>query len=107
MAKAAMEILTGRNGSPGMAEDLRNVRADLEELIKSQAEESNQSKLIRRDGFQRIESLESWRTYLESNQQAQKEIKLMGMKISSETKIAIINGIFIVLSGLLALWLSR
>lgn len=27
MAKTAMEMLTGRNGQPGMAEDMRNIRA--------------------------------------------------------------------------------
>jgi hypothetical protein len=100
MAKAAMEILTGKHGQPGMAEDLRNVRTDVEELIKAYAADKAETMTIRKDGFARIE-------VLENRQQVEKEIKLLGMKVSSETKIAIINGLFILMSSLIALFLSR
>ena len=100
MAKAAMEILTGKQGQPGMAEDMRNVRADVEELIRGQREEKIDTLKIRKNGFERIERLEN-------NQQTDKEIKLLGMKVTAETKIAIINGIFILISSLIAIWVSR
>lgn len=100
MAKAAMEILTGRNGSPGMAEDLRNVRSDLEELIKAYANDKAETITIRKNGFARME-------LLENRQQVEKEIKLLGMRVSSEAKIAIINGVFVLVGSLIALFLSR
>lgn len=96
MAKAAMNIISGEHGKPGMAEDLRNVRADLEELIKAYAEDKAETMTIRKNGFARLDALENNR-----------EIKLMGLKMSAETKIAILNGFFILLSGLIAFLASR
>jgi hypothetical protein len=91
MAKTAMEIIAGKPGEPGMAEDLRNVRSQLEELIKRQKNDAQETMKIRTDGFTRIEKLE-----------ADKEHRLLGIKVSSETRVSIISGLFMLLSIVIA-----
>lgn len=100
MAKTAMNIISGENGKPGMAEDLRNVRSEMEKLIQAYAEDKSETMTIRKNGFDRLE-------VLENRQQIEKEVKLLGMKVSAEAKIAFINGMFILLSSLIALWVSK
>ncbi len=103
MARASMEILNGKDGQPGMAENVRNIRADLEELIQSQKAEQSESRAIRKDGFDRIGSLEDWRRELDMAT----DIKMAGVKMSANTKIALINGLFVLLTGLVTYFASR
>lgn len=105
MAKLAMELIVGKPGEPGMAEDMRNVRADLKGLVDAHASERQETVRIRADGFKRLDTLDRWRKQVEDNKQAEKEIRLMGIKVNAETRIAVINGAFILAGTLLARWL--
>lgn len=107
MAKTAMEIIAGKPGEPGIAEDLRNVRKDLKELVDAHAREAEETERIRSDGFKRLDTLERWRKSADEGRQADKDVRLMGMKVSADTRLALINGAFI-LAGIFATWwLSR
>jgi len=107
MAKAAMEILSGKPGEPGMAENVRNMSAQLTNLTNAYQRDASDTKNIRKDAFERIGKLEGWREKTEGNHQNEKEIKLMGIKTTAETKIAIINGLFVLISGVVAYLFSR
>lgn len=107
MAKTAMEMLTGRNGQPGMAEDMRNIRADVEQLIAAYEKDQEEALRIRKSAFERIEVLEDGQKSAQISQSSEKEIRLLGIKTTSEMKIAIINGVFVFLSGLVAFIASR
>lgn len=107
MAKTAMEIIAGKEGEPGIAEHLRNLTKQLTTFIEKQELEMEETRKIRFNGFERIERLEAWRSENEKEKKEKHEIKLMGMKMSSETKIALVNGMFILLSGIIGFFVSR
>jgi hypothetical protein len=106
MAKTAMEIIAGKDGKPGMAEDMRNVSKTVGELLRSHQEELANTKNVRKEGFARIEQLEAWQKEVKEDKETEKEKTLLGMKVSAETRIAIINGIFILLGGVVG-WLLK
>ncbi len=88
MAKTAMEIIMGVNGQPGMAENVRNIQTSVNRAIR---------KLDQLDELQeQVEVLK-----------ADRQSKILGMQISSSTKIAIINGIFLIMAGVIGYFLKR
>ena len=101
MAKNAMEIIAGKPGEPGMAENLRNVGTDLKALVEAHAREAEETERLRADGFKRIETLERFRKTQEEQKQEDKDIKLMGIKVSADTKTAFISGLFMLLGILI------
>lgn len=107
MAKLAMELIVGKPGEPGMAEDMRNIRTDLKELVDAHASEAAETQRIRSDGFKRLDTLDRWRKQLDERKQADKEITLMGMKMGADTRLALINGSFILLGIFVTWFLSR
>jgi len=107
MAKAAMEILMGKPGEPGMAEDLRNVRSQLKSLLDAHAEDVKETLKVRKEGFERIEKLEGWKEKIETNKQADKEVKLLGIKTTSEMKISIIGGLFLIVNTVVTYLATR
>ena len=65
MAKNINDLVMGTGGKAGFAEDLRNIRSDLDKLLKAyeRAEETTQT--MRVDGFRRLETLELWKDNLQ------------------------------------------
>jgi hypothetical protein len=107
MAKLAMELIVGKPGEPGMAENLRNVNTNLQELVDAHAKDAADTQRIRADGFKRLDTLDRWRKQVEEKKQTDKEITLMGMKMGADTRLALINGAFILLGIFVTWFLSR
>ena len=85
MAKAAMEILMGKPGEPGMGENMRMLSSKVDEVLEAQQE----AKISRRHIDQDLAQLKI--------QAVQKqETKLLGMKIGADTRRSIIAGLFMI-----------
>ena len=80
---------------------------DMVREIKEQFEEAQkETATIRTIGFDRLSELERWRKKIEEGKEVEKEIKLMGIKTTAETKIAVINGAFVLLAAIAA-WMLK
>ena len=91
MAITAMEIISGKPGEAGMAENLRGLREDFQQLIEAQRQERLETQKIRENGFKRIGDLETWRVSVDSA----REIKIAGIRMTADTRMALINGSFL------------
>ena len=91
MAITAMEIISGKPGEAGMAENLRGLREDFQQLIEAQRQERVETQKIRENGFKRIGDLETWRVSVDSA----REIKVAGTRMTADTRMALINGVFL------------
>lgn len=103
MARTAMEIVAGKNGEPGMAENLRILLGKVETLITDKEQNQTRLQVVEGKVIQAINDVES----LRKSQDVRKDIYLMGMRVSSDTRTAIIGGLFVLLNGVVTYMVSK
>jgi hypothetical protein len=97
MAKAAMEILMGKPGEPGMGENVRRLTGKVDNILQAQTEEREEARVARGKIDGRLKHLEDRQDEYDKQAQQKHETRLLGMKVGSDARIAIVTGVFTII----------